>query len=587
MTRLLLVLSFCFSLLTLSAQNTTQIRAEVFFLTDKHDLSSESRAILEGLNNNLKQLASYSIFVKGNTDADGSNSYNQQLSEKRVARVKAYLTQLGIPADAFNVVAVGEAEPIADNSSDDGKQKNRRVDIIVHIPFPASSITIAPKKEIKSIFDKDKKYPIQKLYDFMADSAKTWTINNSEATYIAAPKGTMIAFPANTFNVLQGEEVTIKIHEAYNWQDIIAANIGTQTSDKPLVTSGMIQIEATYKGKPITADKDYILMMPTQNNKETGTQLFTGTRNATGSNAMIWNLPKTNEYAFYLQIHNLKEQREKLEKAIKDMSDTCGCSRMAKWEIDSAYRVSFKKKNKRLPQPPQYIDSDRSPKHYHFNRVNDSLSNLCLRLASQARSEGTYTALWFWRLKWQDKHSFQDSILYQTYNIRKYDDLLAFLKKEIQLFEKAEAAYLEAKRQKEQNKTQEKINEAHVSAAAYEIFETRQLGWINCDRFSTYKNEQLVAIAVEMPIVPSADVKLIFPKLRMAMNYNNTLKGRLAAFERIPVNEDAVIVAMKIEDGETYLSMTQIKTAKQTFQLNFEKLDPLTLKNKLKQLNWY
>ena len=132
MTRLLLTISFCFSLFTLIAQNGNQIRTEVYFATDKHELTKDSRTTLEELNKTLKQHPSFTIFVKGNTDADGSNNYNQQLSEKRVNAVKSYLSKLGIPADAFNVVAVGEEEPIADNNSTNGKQKNRRVDIIVN-----------------------------------------------------------------------------------------------------------------------------------------------------------------------------------------------------------------------------------------------------------------------------------------------------------------------------------------------------------------------------------------------------------------------------------------------------------------------
>lgn len=588
MTRLLLVLSFCFSLLTLSAQNSTQIRAEVFFLTDKHDLSSESRAILEGLNANLKQLTSYSIFVKGNTDADGSNSYNQQLSEKRVARVKAYLTQLGIPADAFNVVAVGEAEPIADNSSDEGKQKNRRVDIIVNYsasnptsisPTITTTSTVssetnksigAKKNENISPFEKGKKYPIQKLYNILADSSMVFHVKNDEPFSIVGSKGTVMSFPAHTFNVPSGEQVVLKIREAYKWSDIIAANLGTQAGENLLVTAGMVQIEAFYNDKPIEADKDYMLLMPSKTARENDMQLFVGSREDNGSSSMNWSLPSKQNYAFFLETRNLTAQRERLEARVKELTDTCGCSRMFNWEVDSIYLVSLKKKNQ--PLPPQYIISDERPAFYHFNKINDtdSLSKLCKRLAMWA--EGTHS--WHRRIKWHDKHSMLEPQLYKENNAHTFEDLIVNSRKQLVIFEKAEAEYLK--------------NKAQIPAieeAGFHIFETRQLGWINCDYFSTYNKQQLIALAVEMPMLPSADVKLIFPKRRMAMNYNKNINGRFASFDGIPENETAIIVAMKIENGESYLALEQVIVTKKTFTPKFEKLSPEMLKARLKTLD--
>jgi hypothetical protein len=167
MTRLLLTISFCFfTIFALFAQNTAQLRAEVYFSTDKHELTSESCTVLEDLKNNLKQHPSYSIFVKGNTDADGSNRYNQLLSEKRVASVKVYLTKLGIPADAFNVVAVGEEEPIADNVSNDGKQKNRRVDIIVNYSASGSSTISSTIPNTPLSTETDKGFQLKKMKTF-------------------------------------------------------------------------------------------------------------------------------------------------------------------------------------------------------------------------------------------------------------------------------------------------------------------------------------------------------------------------------------------------------------------------------------
>jgi hypothetical protein len=594
MTRLLLTISFCFSLFLLTAQKDNQIHTEVYFATNKHELTKDSRTILEELNTSLKQYSSFTIIVKGNTDADGSNNYNQQLSEKRVTAVKTYLAKLGIPADAFNVIAVGEEEPIADNNSVDGKQKNRRVDIIINYRASNSAhntISNAPiqpngvnpnissetnkplvekRNENISPFEKGKKYPIQKLYNILEDSSRVFKVKNDEPFSIIGFKGTVMSFPANTFNVPNGEDVIIKVKEAYKWSDIIASNLGTQSGENLIVTAGMVQIEAFYKDKPIQAEKDYMLLMPSKTKRDDGMQLFVGNREDNGNSSMNWSLPSKRNYAFFLETKNLPAQRERLEARLKELSDTCGCSRMFQWEVDSVYLVSLKKKNE--PLPPQYVISDERPAFYHFNKINDkdSLSKLCKRIASWA--EGTHS--WHRRIKWHDKHSMLEPQLYKENNASTYEDLIVNSRKQLVIFEKAEAEYLK-------NKAQIPA----VDEAGFHIFETRQIGWINCDAFSNYKPEQLIALAVEMPMLPSADVKLIFPNKRMAMNYNKNINGRFAAFNGIPENENVIIVAMKIENGESYLSLEQTVVTKKTFKPKFEKLSPELLKSRLKMLD--
>jgi hypothetical protein len=598
MTRLLLTISLCFSIFTLSAQKDNQTRTEVYFATDKHELTKDSRTILEELNKTLKQYPSFTIFVKGNTDADGSNSYNQQLSEKRVKAVRAYLSKLGIPADAFNVIAVGEEEPIADNNSADGKQKNRRVDIIINYGASNSTTntnsttsttpnglnpnilsesnkplvekTTGKRNENISPFEKGKKYPIQKLYNILDDSSRVFKVKNEGAFSIVCTKGTVMSFDAHTFNVPQGDEIVLKVKEAYTWSDIIAANLGTQAGEKLLITAGMVQIEAFHNDKPIQAEKDYMLLMPSKNKRDDGMQLFVGNRENDGSSSMNWSLPSTKNYAFFLETKNLTAQRERLEARVKELADTCGCSRMFQWEIDSVYLATLKKKNE--PSPPQYIISDERPAFYHFDKINDvdTLSKLCKRLAMWA--EGTHS--WHRRIKWHDKHSMLEPQLYKENNATTYEDLIVNSRKQLAIFEKAEAAYL-----------RDKAQIPAINEAGFHIFETRQIGWINCDAFSNYKPEQLIALAVEMPMLPSADVKLIFPSKRMAMNFNKNINGRFAAFNGIPENEKAIIVAMKIENGESYLSIEEVIVTKKTFKPKYEKLSPELLKSRLKMLD--
>ena len=69
------------------------------------------------------------VVVAGHTDSDGRASTNQALSERRANAVKAILIEKGIDAKRIKTVFKGENEPIATNDTEEGKAKNRRVEI--------------------------------------------------------------------------------------------------------------------------------------------------------------------------------------------------------------------------------------------------------------------------------------------------------------------------------------------------------------------------------------------------------------------------------------------------------------------------
>ncbi len=89
------------------------------------------------LNSLAKTMSSYdktSVVVMGHTDSDGSNAYNQALSEKRAYSVASYLNNHGVAASRIKTIAFGESRPIASNATAAGKAKNRRVEIKINAP---------------------------------------------------------------------------------------------------------------------------------------------------------------------------------------------------------------------------------------------------------------------------------------------------------------------------------------------------------------------------------------------------------------------------------------------------------------------
>jgi len=98
----------------------------VVFETNKADLLPESIPVLEGAVATLNRYPDLKIEVAGHTDSRGSDAYNLDLSARRAATVLKYLRDAGV-ANPLSSRGYGERQPIASNTSDDGRQQNRRV----------------------------------------------------------------------------------------------------------------------------------------------------------------------------------------------------------------------------------------------------------------------------------------------------------------------------------------------------------------------------------------------------------------------------------------------------------------------------
>ena len=101
----------------------------VTFDVGSYSLKPEFRATLDKVADSLKQYPNSLIDVYGHTDSTGSDAYNQTLSENRARTVASYLSMQGVSAARVRSQGFGETMPVADNATDDGRRKNRRVEI--------------------------------------------------------------------------------------------------------------------------------------------------------------------------------------------------------------------------------------------------------------------------------------------------------------------------------------------------------------------------------------------------------------------------------------------------------------------------
>jgi OOP family OmpA-OmpF porin len=103
------------------------VTRQLQFKLNSAELTDEDKAILDEVVENLTRLKFVSGTVTGHTDSSGSEAYNQGLSERRAQTVATYLEGKGIGAGRLKVSGAGESEPIADNTTKDGRAQNRRV----------------------------------------------------------------------------------------------------------------------------------------------------------------------------------------------------------------------------------------------------------------------------------------------------------------------------------------------------------------------------------------------------------------------------------------------------------------------------
>ncbi|MCH8248501.1 MAG: OmpA family protein [Proteobacteria bacterium] len=108
---------------------TLNMPGNVTFATDSADLSPAFFSVLNSVGKVLAEYEQTVVEVAGHTDSTGSDLYNQQLSERRATAVSAYLSGQGVIDQRLITLGMGEARPIADNSSLGGRQANRRVEI--------------------------------------------------------------------------------------------------------------------------------------------------------------------------------------------------------------------------------------------------------------------------------------------------------------------------------------------------------------------------------------------------------------------------------------------------------------------------
>jgi outer membrane protein OmpA-like peptidoglycan-associated protein len=114
-----------------SARGLISNMGDVLFQTGKYELKPEARERLAKVSGILLAYPTLKISIEGHTDSVGTDDYNQRLSEQRAEAVRDYFVQQAVSPDAVTARGLGKTQPIAANDTSDGRQRNRRVELVL------------------------------------------------------------------------------------------------------------------------------------------------------------------------------------------------------------------------------------------------------------------------------------------------------------------------------------------------------------------------------------------------------------------------------------------------------------------------
>lgn len=104
---------------------------DVLFAFDSYSLTNEANRTVTEISQVIRETKGRMISVEGHTDSFGTVTYNKWLSEKRAQSVANSLQRNGISSQKMNVIGYGEGSPITTNNTEEGRARNRRVEVII------------------------------------------------------------------------------------------------------------------------------------------------------------------------------------------------------------------------------------------------------------------------------------------------------------------------------------------------------------------------------------------------------------------------------------------------------------------------
>lgn len=507
------------------------IKETVHFDYDQYILTTEAKTVLDKCYEKIKDTDFRQITIIGHTDADGSDGYNLALSENRTTTVLSYFLLQGISMDRIKIQFYGEKKPIAKNDNDQDKQQNRRVEIIIEQGITYNKLQ----------FDKQ---------------AQVFFILTDKDTVLTCAEGTIIKIKANSFVSEKSNKVitgTVKfsVTEFYKISDILLSNLSTTSNGQLLETAGMVNISATVNNEVLNLKKGQSIDInfPTKQ-KENDMQLFSGSWE--NENHINWIPQITTQQEAFILVEEMPNFSGGDNDIRKFLSSNIKYPQQAReLGIQGIVYVSFVINEKGEVTDPRVVsgvapDLDEAalnairkmpnwtPGKQRGQNVSVQI-NLPVIFNLVDNSYGDTSLVWEGSFKERFEKSFSDTT-----------------------FEKASSGNI-----------------------IYYLFNSTQLGWINCDRIINVSPKTNYIVKLDKDI---DNVKIIFDRYKSVMDV--LPKNGVYTFNNVPAGEKITIVAIKRVDNKPFLAIKQTKTSSQVEKdLEFQPVTMEMLKTEMQKLD--
>ena len=567
------ILAILLTSVSIFAQKT--IQRTIYFESANAQLSTVSQSYLMALADTLKKYPTYSILLKGHTDATGTAAENQSLSEKRALIVKTELAKNGVPESFMNLKAMGTSEPLSNNTTLEGKKRNRRVEIAITFAPPNTSnpTAVAPTKKYQNMMQ---------LYRDLSLDFQNFKINTAKDTIIRGEKGTVLFISKASFEGAPANAIIdFRLKEAYSFSDIISENLSTQSGNKLLQTGGMIYVDAKYKGVDLTLKKEMNVAFSSKESREEGMQLFSGERDAKNNGNIDWlplNKEGFEEEVILYKTPGIAEPLMISDKEgyvqFKDIIDTTGIAKVFQ--------------DKKLKTNIQIVSMDR------MNKVQ--MAMVFAARANPSILEGSVENIHY--------STFKET--YDYYRVKTFGELKKQNGEKWDSLMKVRITYMEQVGISQENWKKREIRRAQVEdslkreyaiwyAANKERLEKEKkqaeqfnktfpfnyLYWLNCDR---YAQNELVTMQVDIPQGEMYNIVFVLKQEKMGVksNANGKVVNLLA-----PKNRQGTMIGMKILDGQPYLALLDINSSATDIKLDYRPVTIEEIKKQLKALDKY
>jgi hypothetical protein len=263
------------------------VQNSIYFDLDKAELTPISIENLQALAQNLVTMPDYEIKINAFTDNSGSTAYNDQLALNRGLAVQTFLENKGIITEKTILRGWGEQKQQFSNQTEEGRRKNRRVDLEI------TTWTI----DNPAVFR-------QRL---LGKTEQTFTIDPSKDETITSAKGVLVVIPAGSFVEEDGTKprgaVQVLVKEALRPGDWIAHNLSTISNGALLQSGGMAAVEAFSEGRPLRLadDAEITIGIPALQKVDLDMRLFYGIHSEEGTDSsaaatpVTWQVATSNE----------------------------------------------------------------------------------------------------------------------------------------------------------------------------------------------------------------------------------------------------------------------------------------------------